>query len=90
MRKMVMEEICKNYEKGLEETWVGNYGGRGTIGAIMMNSFLETNEAQDEDEPEVSWEVKRRRQKYFKEILSNLSDRELLEVLDRQHCEYYR
>ena len=90
MRKLVIDEICKNYAKGLEETWCGCYGCESTIGAVMMNSFIDTNEERDKLEPPMEFDVKFRRKEYFREILTNLSDEELLEVLDRQHYECYR
>jgi hypothetical protein len=90
MRKLVIDEICKNYAKGLEETWCGCYGCESTIGAIMMNSFIDTNDKRDELEPPIDLETRLSRQKYFKEILTALTDEELLEILDRQHCECYR
>ena len=90
MRKLVMEEIRKNYVLGLEETWCGCYGCEGTIGATMMNSFIDTNEKRDELEPPISAATRKERLRYFVEILTHLSDEELLEVLERQHCEKYR
>jgi len=87
MRKLVIDEICKNYIKGLEETWCGC---ESTIGATMMNSFIDTNDKRDQLEPPIDFEAKLNRRRYFREILTNLTDEELLEILDRQHCECYR
>ena len=50
-----MEEIRKNYVLGLEETWCGCYGCEGTIGATMMNSFIDTNENFSLEEDEVAF-----------------------------------
>ena len=90
MRKLVIDEICKNYANGLEETWCGCYGCESTIGATMMNSFIDTNDKRDQLEPPIDFEAKLNRRRYFREILTNLTDEELLEILDRQHCECYR